>query len=79
MVLKWIGSSFFLMINFLLFVIIILVVSLLGSCKVGGEYVVVEYLNFGWFVMLFVVGMGLGLVFWGVVEFVLYFFDLLFK
>ena len=68
MVLKWIGSSFFLMINFLLFAIIILAVSPLGSRKVGGEHAVVEYSNFGWFAMLFAAGMGSGLVFWGVAE-----------
>ncbi|WP_228482525.1 MULTISPECIES: BCCT family transporter [unclassified Pseudoalteromonas] len=68
MILKWIGSSFFLLVNFLLFAIIILAISPLGSRKVGGEHAVVEYSNFGWFAMLFAAGMGSGLVFWGVAE-----------
>ncbi|MCG9708963.1 MULTISPECIES: BCCT family transporter [unclassified Pseudoalteromonas] len=67
-VLDWIGSSFFLMVNFLLFAIIILAISPLGSRKVGGQDAVVEYSNFGWFAMLFAAGMGSGLVFWGVAE-----------
>ena len=41
MILKWTGSSFFLLVNFLLFAIIILAISPLGSRKVGGEHAVV--------------------------------------
>lgn len=32
-----------------------------------------EFFVLTWFVMLFLVGMGIGLVFWGVVELILYF------
>ncbi|WP_421419630.1 BCCT family transporter [Pseudoalteromonas lipolytica] len=63
-----IGSGFFLLINFLLFAVIILAFSPLGTRKIGGENARIEYSNFGWFAMLFAAGMGSGLVFWGVAE-----------
>lgn len=66
--LKYFGGSFFLLVNFLLIAVLVLVVSPLGSKKIGGENAKVEFSSVGWLAMLFAAGMGSGLVFWGVAE-----------
>jgi BCCT family betaine/carnitine transporter len=45
-----------------------LIVSPLGKVKIGGKDAVPEYSYLGWFSMLFAAGMGIGLVFFGVLE-----------
>ena len=45
-----------------------LVVSPLGKIKIGGENAEPEYSYISWFSMLFAAGMGIGLVFYGVLE-----------
>jgi len=45
-----------------------LIVSPLGSVRLGGENAVPDYSYIGWFAMLFAAGMGIGLMFYGVAE-----------
>jgi len=45
-----------------------LVVSPLGRVKIGGKHAKPEYSYVSWFAMLFAAGMGIGLVFYGVLE-----------
>ncbi|MCV6609418.1 MAG: BCCT family transporter [Amphritea sp.] len=45
-----------------------LVVSPLGNVKIGGRAAKPEYSRLSWFSMLFAAGMGIGLVFYGVLE-----------
>ncbi len=45
-----------------------LIVSPLGKVKIGGKDAVPEYSYLAWFSMLFAAGMGIGLVFYGVLE-----------
>jgi BCCT family betaine/carnitine transporter len=45
-----------------------LIVSPLGKVKIGGKDAVPEYSYLAWFSMLFAAGMGIGLVFFGVLE-----------
>ena len=47
---------------------IFLVVSPLGKVKIGGPKAEPEYSYLSWFAMLFAAGMGIGLVFYGVLE-----------
>ncbi|MCV0397621.1 MAG: BCCT family transporter [Rhizobiaceae bacterium] len=45
-----------------------LVVSPLGKVRIGGADAVADYSYAGWFAMLFAAGMGIGLMFFGVLE-----------
>ena len=45
-----------------------LILSPLGSVRLGGKDARPDYGYFGWFAMLFAAGMGIGLVFYGVSE-----------
>ncbi|MGI9435691.1 MAG: BCCT family transporter [Geminicoccaceae bacterium] len=47
---------------------VFLVVSPLGKIKIGGPKAKPEYSYLSWFAMLFAAGMGIGLVFYGVLE-----------
>lgn len=65
---------------FYVFIVVVIVVFVVffgmlcyGEIKLGLDYVSFEF-SFGiWFSMLFVVGMGIGFMFFGVVEFLMYF------
>lgn len=50
-----------------------LILLLLGLVCLGGFEVMLDFSLIGWFLMLFVVGMGIGLMFYGVSEFLGYF------
>jgi len=50
-----------------------LLVSLLGRVRIGGVNATPDYSYIGWFSMLFAAGMGIGLMFFGVLEPVYYF------
>ncbi|MEQ9814793.1 MAG: BCCT family transporter [Azospirillaceae bacterium] len=54
--------------NVFVIVCIGLVVSPLGKVRLGGQDAQPEYGYFGWFAMLFAAGMGIGLMFFGVLE-----------
>ncbi|MDF2235026.1 BCCT family transporter [Albimonas sp. CAU 1670] len=45
-----------------------IVVSPLGKVRLGGKHATPDYSYFGWFAMLFAAGMGIGLMFFGVLE-----------
>src|SRR5690606_8307845 len=68
----WLTSTFdwVFMISANLFVIFCLVVAVspLGKVRLGGKDAVPEYSYSGWFAMLFAAGMGIGLMFFGVLE-----------
>jgi BCCT family betaine/carnitine transporter len=68
----WLTSSFdwLFMISANLFVLfcLALVVSPLGSVRIGGVDARPDYSYSGWFAMLFAAGMGIGLMFFGVLE-----------
>ncbi|WP_159587334.1 BCCT family transporter [Chelativorans xinjiangense] len=68
----WLTSTFdwVFMISANLFVIFCLVVALtpLGKVRLGGKDAVADYSYAGWFAMLFAAGMGIGLMFFGVLE-----------
>lgn len=61
------------LVNLFVLFCLVLIVLLYGNICFGGKEVCLIYFCILWFVMLFVVGMGIGLMFWGVVEFVVYF------
>ncbi len=52
---------------------ILLIVSPFGSVRLGGKDATPDYGYAGWFAMLFAAGMGIGLMFFGVLEPVYYF------
>ncbi|MDU8943189.1 BCCT family transporter [Ovoidimarina sediminis] len=52
---------------------LILIVTPYGSVRLGGENATPDYGYAGWFAMLFAAGMGIGLMFFGVLEPVYYF------
>lgn len=54
--------------NFFVVFCLYLVVSPLGKVKIGGIDAKPEYSRLSWFSMLFAAGMGIGLVFYGVLE-----------
>ena len=54
--------------NILLLFCIALIISPLGSIRLGGKGATPEYSRMSWFSMLFGAGMGIGLVFYGVGE-----------
>ncbi|MGR3570711.1 BCCT family transporter [Brevirhabdus sp.] len=47
---------------------LVLIVSPYGSVRLGGSEAVPDYTYIGWFAMLFAAGMGIGLMFFGVLE-----------
>lgn len=68
----WLTSTFdwVFMLSANLFVLFCLAVALspLGKVRLGGKDAVAEYSYSGWFAMLFAAGMGIGLMFFGVLE-----------
>ncbi len=52
---------------------LLLIVSPLGSVRIGGAEATPDYSYAGWFAMLFAAGMGIGLMFFGVLEPAYYF------
>ncbi|EKF19933.1 BCCT family transporter [Nitratireductor pacificus] len=68
----WLTSTFdwVFMLSANLFVLFCLVVALspFGKVRLGGKDAVAEYSYSGWFAMLFAAGMGIGLMFFGVLE-----------
>ncbi len=54
--------------NVFVIVCLVLILSPLGKVRLGGKEATPEYSYFGWFAMLFAAGMGIGLMFFGVLE-----------
>jgi BCCT family betaine/carnitine transporter len=54
--------------NVFVIVCLILIATPLGKVRLGGKEATPEYGYFGWFAMLFAAGMGIGLMFFGVLE-----------
>ena len=59
---------FLLSANIFVIFCLVLVVSPWGSVRLGGSEAVPDYSYTGWFAMLFAAGMGIGLMFFGVLE-----------
>ncbi len=59
---------FLLSANFFVLFCLILIVSPWGSVRLGGDDAEPDYTYIGWFAMLFAAGMGIGLMFFGVLE-----------
>ena len=68
----WLTTSFdwwFIdIVNLLLIFCLFLIVSPLGKLRIGGKDAKPEYSNLTWFSMLFAAGVGIGLLFFGVLE-----------
>ncbi|TYC60615.1 BCCT family transporter [Rhodobacterales bacterium] len=54
--------------NVFVIVCLALIVTPLGNVRIGGKDAEPDYNYFGWFAMLFAAGMGIGLMFFGVLE-----------
>ncbi len=69
---NWLTSNldwfFILSGNVFVLVCLLLIVTPLGSVRIGGKDAEPDYTYFGWFAMLFAAGMGIGLMFFGVLE-----------
>lgn len=69
---KWLTTNFdwwFMdIVNLLVVFCLFLIVSPLGKVRLGGQDAVPEYSNLTWFAMLFAAGIGIGLLFFGVLE-----------
>ncbi|MEO9777045.1 BCCT family transporter [Roseibium sp.] len=69
---KWLTSNldwfFILSGNVFVLVCLALIVTPLGNVRIGGRDADPDYSYFGWFAMLFAAGMGIGLMFFGVLE-----------
>ena len=69
---KWLTTNFdwwFMDIaNLLVLFCLFLIVSPFGKVRIGGRDAVPEYSNLTWFAMLFAAGIGIGLLFFGVLE-----------
>ena len=69
---KWLTTNFdwwFMdIVNLLVIFCLFLIVSPLGKVRLGGKEAVPEYSNLTWFAMLFAAGIGIGLLFFGVLE-----------
>ena len=69
---KWLSANFdwwFMdIVNLLVVFCLFLIVSPLGKVRIGGREAVPEYSNLTWFAMLFAAGIGIGLLFFGVLE-----------
>ncbi|MBY6047632.1 BCCT family transporter [Vannielia litorea] len=59
--------------NIFVIVCLVLIVSPWGSVRLGGSEATPDYSYAGWFAMLFAAGMGIGLMFFGVLEPAYYF------
>ncbi|MEE4118069.1 MAG: BCCT family transporter [Paracoccaceae bacterium] len=59
--------------NFFVIFCLLLIVSPWGSVRLGGKEATPDYSYAGWFAMLFAAGMGIGLMFFGVLEPAYYF------
>jgi BCCT family betaine/carnitine transporter len=59
---------FMLSANIFVLFCLLLIVSPVGSVRIGGADAVPDYSYSGWFAMLFAAGMGIGLMFFGVLE-----------
>jgi betaine/carnitine transporter, BCCT family len=59
--------------NIFVIVCLAILVSPLGKIRIGGREATPDYGYLGWFAMLFAAGMGIGLMFFGVLEPVYYF------
>lgn len=62
-------------VNIFVLFCIVLIFFFVGKICLGGKDVWLDFFILFWFVMLFVVGMGIGLMFWSVVELVGYYID----
>lgn len=62
-------------VNALLLFCIALIVLPVGKIRLGGRDAKPEFSRMSWFSMLFAAGMGIGLMFWGVAEPMVYFTD----
>jgi len=69
------GWFYMLSTAFFIVFVLFLAISPFGKLKLGKEDEKPEYKFFTWLGMLFSAGIGVGFVFWGVAEPVLYFFD----
>ena len=65
---EWFASPLLLIGNLFVLFAIVLVVTPLGSVRIGGEGATPDYSYAGWFAMLFAAGMGIGLMYFGVSE-----------
>ena len=69
---KWLTTNFdwwFMdIVNLIVIFCLFLIVSPLGKVRIGGREAVPEYSNLTWFAMLFAAGIGIGLLFFGVLE-----------
>ncbi|WP_299820483.1 BCCT family transporter [uncultured Roseibium sp.] len=69
---KWLTSGldwfFILSANVFVIVCLVLIVTPFGNVRIGGKEADPDYSYFGWFAMLFAAGMGIGLMFFGVLE-----------
>ena len=69
---KWLTTNFdwwFMdIVNLIVIFCIFLIFSPLGKVRIGGREAVPEYSNLTWFAMLFAAGIGIGLLFFGVLE-----------
>ena len=69
---KWLTTNFdwwFMdIVNLIVLFCLFLIVSPLGKVRIGGREAVPEYSNLTWFAMLFAAGIGIGLLFFGVLE-----------
>ena len=68
-------SFVMLAVNAILVFCIALMASPLGKVRLGGPTAEPEHSRASWFAMLFAAGMGIGLMFWGVAEPMVYFTD----
>lgn len=60
-------------VNALLLFCLVLIVLPVGAIRLGGSDAKPEFNRLSWFAMLFAAGMGIGLMFWGVAEPMVYF------
>ena len=69
---SWLSAEldwvFMIGVNIYLLFCTLLIVSPVGKVRIGGKDAKPEYSYLGWFAMLFAAGMGIGLVFFGVLE-----------
>lgn len=72
----WLISMFDWFLVFFVDVIIlfclVLIILFVGKVWIGGKDVKFDYFYVGWIVMMFVVGIGIGFLFFGVLELVYY-------
>lgn len=72
-IIEKLGWYYFIFIMIIVFFCIFFIFSFIGKFKLGKLNDKFEFNIILWFVMLFSVGMGIGLVFYGVVELMVYF------